>query len=63
MFFKKSIAFFKYIFLSKDGQHFDVALADLEQIIINDFLQLGDESLNVSNYFSRGSKKFEIIFT
>ena len=62
MFFKKSIAF-KYIFLSKDGQHFDVALADLEQIIINDFLQLGGESLNVNNYLSRGSKKFEIIFT
>ena len=41
---------------------FDVTLADFEQIINNDLIQLEDEWLNDINYFSRELKKFGIIF-
>ena len=41
---------------------FDVTLADFEQIINNDFIQLQAELLNDINYFSSKSNKFGIIF-
>ena len=41
---------------------FAVTLADFEQIINNDLIQLEAEWWNGINYFSRESKKFGIIF-
>ena len=41
---------------------FGVTLADFEQIINIDFMQLEAERLNDITYFSRESNKFGIIF-
>ena len=42
------------------GDCFDVNLADFEQIINNDLIQLEAEWLNVIKHFSRVSNKFRI---
>ena len=41
---------------------FDVTLAEFEQVMNNDFMQLEAEWLNDINYFCRKSNKFGIVF-
>ena len=53
----------KNILINIAPEHcFDVTLADFEQIINNDFIQLEAQRLNDINYFSRESNRFGIIF-
>ena len=53
----------KALFINIALEHcFDITLAEFDQIINNDFIQLEIEWLNDTNYFSWESNKFRVIF-